>query len=75
MVDTRLVNERNYLLKAIDRDRQELKQAIQRLRTVTSDQLETLRVGHHVAARPVPFIIGGFLFGLWLGWSRDTETL
>lgn len=75
MVDTRLVNERNYLLKAIDRDRQELRQAIERLRSVTNDQLETLRVGPRVAARPVPFLIGGFLFGLWLGWSREPEVL
>jgi hypothetical protein len=75
MVDTRLVNERNYLLKAIDRDRQELRQAIERLRCVTTEQLETLRVGHRVAARPLPFLIGGFIFGLWLGWRRDAEVL
>ena len=75
MVDARLVNERNYLLKAIDRDREELRQAIERLKSVTGEQLETLRIGHHVAARPVPFLIGGFLFGLWLGWSRESEVL
>jgi hypothetical protein len=74
-MDTRLVNERNYLLKAIDRDRQELRQAIDRLRHVTNDQLETLRVGHRVAERPLPFLIGGFLFGLWLGWCREPEVL
>lgn len=73
MVDARLVNERNYLLKAIDRDRQELRQALDRLKSVTSGQLETLRFGHRIAERPVPFLIGGFIFGLWLGWRRDPE--
>ena len=75
MVDARLVNERNYLLKAIDRDREELREALERLRSATSGQLETLRVGHRVAARPLPFLIGGFLLGLWLGWSREPEVL
>lgn len=74
VVDTRLTNERNYLHRAIDRDREELRQAVAHLRAVALERVETLRVGHHVAARPLPYIVGGFLVGMWLGWS-PTEDL
>ena len=72
-MDARLVNERNYLMRAIDRDREELRHAVDRLKLLTSQKVETLRVGHHIAARPLPFLFGGFLFGLWLGWSRTED--
>lgn len=74
VVNRQLVNERNYLHRAIDRDREELRQAVAHLRTVAHERVESLRVGHHVAARPLPYIVGGFLLGMWLGWS-PTEDL
>ncbi len=72
-MDARLINERNYLMRAIDRDREELRHAVDRLKLVTSQKVETLRVGHYIAARPLPYLVGGFLFGLWLGWSRTED--
>lgn len=74
VVNTRLTNERNYLQRAIDRDREELRDAVAHLRTMALERVESLRVGHHVAARPLPYIVGGFIFGMWLGWS-PTESL
>ncbi|MBX3466682.1 MAG: hypothetical protein KF878_07275 [Planctomycetes bacterium] len=73
MVDVRLIDERNYLRRAIDRDREELRQALEGLKVATMERVETLRVGHHIALRPAPWIFGGFLFGLWLGWSRTED--
>lgn len=72
-MDARLVNERNYLMRAIDRDREELRHAVDRLKQLTSQKVESLRVGHYVAERPLPYLFGGFLFGLWLGWSRTED--
>lgn len=72
-MDARLVNERNYLMRAIDRDREELRHAVDRLKRLTTQKVEALRVGHYVAGRPLPYLIGGFLFGLWLGWSRTED--
>lgn len=72
-MDAQLTSERNYLLRAVDRDRQELREAMQGLKRVAQDKVEALRVGHHVAARPVPWMVGGFLLGFWLGWDRGDE--
>lgn len=72
-MDARLVNERNYLMRAIDRDREELRLAVDHLKQLTTQKVQALRVGQRVAARPLPFLIGGLLFGLWLGWSRRED--
>lgn len=72
-MNARLVNERNYLMRAVDRDRQELRSALEGLKLMASQKVETLRVGNYIAARPLPYLIGGFVFGLWLGWSRTED--
>jgi hypothetical protein len=72
-VNTQLTSERNYLLRAVDRDREELRDAMQGLKRVAQERVEALRVGQYVSARPVPYLIGGFLLGLWLGWGRAED--
>ena len=52
---------------AVERDEQELQRAIGDLKDAVQRPFE---IGEKLAAWSVPVIVGGVLFGIWLG-SRD----
>jgi hypothetical protein len=59
-----IAEKREQVLPAVERSEQEFREAIDELQTVVQSQLD---VSKWVAERPLPWLIGGLLFGLWLG--------
>jgi hypothetical protein len=62
------VDEREVLRQSIEEDKAELLDAVDELKAAVSNQFQ-LREG--IAEHPVPWLVGGFLLGLWLS-SRSS---
>ncbi len=54
------------LLDSVERSQEELRQAVDELTTVAQHRLD---LGARIAANPWPWLLGGFVVGLWL--ARD----
>jgi hypothetical protein len=59
-----IAEKREALLPAVERSEQEFREAIDELQIAVQNQLD---VRTWIAERPLPWLLGGFLFGLWLG--------
>lgn len=57
------VDEREVLLQAIEEDKAELLDAVDELKAAVSNQFQ---LREQIAEHPVPWLVGGFLLGLWL---------
>jgi len=57
------LDKREVLRQSIELDKAELLDAVDELKTAVQSQFDLReRIGEH----PVPWLVGGFLFGLWL---------
>ncbi len=59
--------EREGLLQSIVHDQEDLQQAIGELKVAAQRALD---LGAYIAERPVPWLVGAFMFGFWLGMRR-----
>jgi hypothetical protein len=57
------LDEREQLRQSIERNEAELREAVDEL---TSAVKSELTVRKHIEDNPVPWLVGGFVFGLWL---------
>jgi hypothetical protein len=73
VAETGLKTTRDQLERALDRDREELRRALERLKAVAAERLEVARLGPRIAAQPLPWLLGGFALGVWLGWGPSRE--
>jgi hypothetical protein len=58
------IEPRDELVHTIERDQEELRHAVRELTEVATTQLE---ISERIRQNPVPWLLGGFLCGLWLG--------
>ena len=58
------VDERELLRQSIERDEAELRDAVDELKAAVQSEL-SLR--SHIVSHPLPWLVGGFAVGLWLG--------
>ena len=61
-------DEREVLRHAIERDEAELRDAVEELKVAVQSEF-SLR--NQISNHPVPWLIGGFALGAWLGRRRD----
>ncbi len=57
------VDEREALRQSIEQDKAELLDAVDELKAVVTSRFQ---LRERIAEHPVPWLVGGFLFGLWL---------
>lgn len=65
--DAPYVEQRAQILDSIERNEEELRQAVEELTEVAREQLTP---SEWIKSSPLPFLTGGFLFGMWLGSRR-----
>jgi hypothetical protein len=65
--DTSVDEERAMLHAAIERDRAELRDAVDDLATAVGYELDPRR---RIAADPLPWMLGAFVVGVWLGSGK-----
>jgi len=63
-VNSELVERRNHLRQAIERDQAQLREAVE---TVAATVKERTDLGNHMAEHPYKWIAGGFFVGLLVG--------
>jgi benzoyl-CoA reductase/2-hydroxyglutaryl-CoA dehydratase subunit BcrC/BadD/HgdB len=66
-MDTSISQARSELLPKIEESQQEFRQAIEELETAVKRGIDPRA---WIVERPLPFLIGGLLFGFWLGVRR-----
>jgi hypothetical protein len=59
-------DRREQLLRSIERDREDMHRALDDLRGAA----RTFSPRDRIVAHPLPWMLGGLLFGLWLGSRR-----
>jgi len=64
--------QRDELLESIERDHEELREAVHELAEAAR---ETLGFTDRIRESPLTWIAGAFLLGLWLGSSGRSETV
>ena len=64
MAPTATTEQRKQLLMAVERDREELRLALQQLGAVARRKVH---VGQANSSRPLPYLVAGLALGLWLG--------
>lgn len=64
MEDIPFATQREDLLHSIERDEEEVRDAVQQLADVAGSKLD---VGEHIKAFPLTCVLGAFLVGVWLG--------
>ena len=57
------LDEREVLRQAIEEDKAELLDAVDELKAAVTNQFQ---LRDRIAEHPVPWLVGGFLLGLWL---------
>ena len=57
------IDEREVLRQAIEDDKAELLDAVGELKAAVTNQFQ---LRERIAEHPVPWLVGGFLLGLWL---------
>jgi hypothetical protein len=57
------VDKREVLRQSIELDKAELLDAVDELKTAVQSQFD---IRERIAENPVPWLVGGFLIGLWL---------
>ena len=57
------VDQREVLRQSIERDEAELRDAMDELTLAVKKELT---LGTQIASHPVPWLVGGFLLGVWL---------
>ena len=62
------VDEREVLRQAIEEDKAELLDAVDELKAAVSNQFQ---LRERIAEHPVPWLVGGFLLGLWLSTRKS----
>lgn len=62
--------QRGELVQSIEREQEELREAVHELSDVARSKLT---VSEHIKAAPHTWLVGGFLLGLWLGGSRSAN--
>ncbi len=62
------VDEREVLRHAIERDEAELREAVEELKVAVQSEF-SLR--SQISSHPVPWLVGGFVLGAWLGRRGD----
>jgi hypothetical protein len=62
------MDQREVLVESIERDEQELREAVQELTGAASTQLQ---ISERIKQAPLPWLLGGFLLGIWLGSGRE----
>ena len=67
MSTTDFTEQRDDLLRSIERDQQAVRVAVHEL---TGAAQSKLSVGERIDEFPLTWVVGGFLFGAWLGWRR-----
>ena len=60
-------NQRQMLQQTIKCDQEELREAVQELAETARVRL---RFAERIKESPLPWLVGGLLFGLWLGSQR-----
>lgn len=58
--------QRDELLESIERDQEELLEAVHELGDAAK---ATFDLAERIREAPVAWIVGGLIFGLWLGWK------
>jgi hypothetical protein len=64
---TDFAEQRDDLLRSIERDQQSVRVAVHELTEAAHSKLS---VGERIDEFPLTWVVGGFLFGAWLGWRR-----
>ena len=67
MVGDDYSEQREELLKNVERDEHELREAVDELKRAVS---RPLAVVHQISRHPVPWLFCGVLVGIWLGSRR-----
>ena len=68
--DEAAVDQREVLRQSIERDEAQLREAVDELKAAVQTEL-SLR--SHIMTHPIPWIVGGFALGLWLGRRRHVD--
>jgi hypothetical protein len=63
-------DEREALKQSIERDEAELREAVDEL---THAVRRELTIGRHIAEHPMPWLLGAFVFGIWLGRPNERD--
>jgi hypothetical protein len=63
LTPTPALDEREALRQAIEDDKAELLDAVDELKAAVTQRFQ---LRERIAERPVPWLVGGFLLGLWL---------
>ena len=63
-MDTAFAEEREDLLQSIERDQEEVREAVQELAGAARSAFD---VGERIKASPLMWVFGAFLVGAWLG--------
>ena len=71
-MDDSYLHQRDELLESIERDEEQVRLAA---RELTEAARETFDLGDYIRKGPIAWLIGGFVFGIWLGrsgllWSK-----
>ncbi len=61
-------DERELLRQSIERDEAELRDAVDELKAAVQSEF-SLR--SQISTHPLPWLVGGFMLGVWLGRRRD----
>jgi len=67
--------QRHAIVRSVSDDQAELQRALEDLKSVArhewANTRERLAVKHQIAEKPVAFMTGAFVVGLWLGWTLE----
>ena len=64
---TDFAEQRDDLLRSIEQDQEAMRVAVHELAGAAHSKLS---VGERIEEFPLTWVVGGFLFGVWLGWRR-----
>jgi hypothetical protein len=62
------IDQRDVLIESIERHEQALRQAVHELTGAASVQLQ---ISKRIKQAPLPWLLAGFLVGMWLGGGHD----
>ena len=64
MNETSYPEQRDEVIDSLQRDEQQLRKALKDLARAAGKRLQ---IAEHIKRAPLPWLLGGFVLGLWLG--------
>ena len=66
---------REHLLASLERDREQVRRAVEDLRRSASGAVRSLTLGRQLLTHPAVWLVGGLALGVWLGRRRTSKDL